>query len=41
MIENVEMVMRKTPLFASPTEQEMHALARFAARGNRRTVATE
>ena len=27
MTENVEMVLRKTPLFASLTEQEMHALA--------------
>ncbi|HVA94000.1 MAG TPA: Crp/Fnr family transcriptional regulator [Candidatus Dormibacteraeota bacterium] len=27
MIENVEMVLRKTPLFANLTEQEMHALA--------------
>ena len=27
MTDNVEMVLRKTPLFASLTEQEMHALA--------------
>jgi len=27
MTENAEMVLRKTPLFASLTEQEMHALA--------------
>ena len=28
MTENVKMVLRKTPLFASLTEQEMHALAK-------------
>lgn len=32
MTENVEMVLRKTPLFASLTEQEMHALAMRASK---------